>query len=804
MPSRDMTYGVHLKTRREGQQAYSATQRDLKAIEDHAKRMTDAFRKFGGEGTREMGKAQAGANRLAGAFERLGRSMQSGLGRAWVLLQRIGRGIERLLARAFVGGAVALGVFTAAVVAGGNAFADYEQQIANAVTVTGLIGDEALAAKSALSDLGLELAKTSRFAGADVGASFYDLASAGFTVEQTMAAMPGIIALAESTLSDLSFTTESVARTLTIFQLEGTESTRVANTFAAAISASMLQMYDLSEALSYGAPLAAGLGMSIEETVAALAMLSQGGILGSRAGTTLMGFLAELSTQEEKGLKILKKYGIEMADLDVKTRGFGAVLKTLTDAHVSAADAMELFGRRAGPGVLLFMQQGVREYDRMKERITGTNDAFRMQVLQNQTLQGAWRLLVSGIRDAKVEFGSGLNPVLSSVVGNLGKMVVRLRESDVFKRAGEALGTILKPVAEIGGGLGNKFIDWLMQSQDALAEKARELAQGIADWFTVPGEGGATGFQQFAADLNMIATAAWDLGKALAGASWEIIIAVMEKLWEKTPQIAAAMEGLIPRVDALVTRFETFLEGDGWEKLEGNIVKIANALDSLVQRPAWQQILMLVGLLMAPGFFGGLGGAAGKAVGGLLGRAGKGIGRLLGFGGKVAPVVGGKTLGPAAPIAKEVMGPALGGGRAPSLLGRALGGAGRLLGRVALPLGLAAHAYEGVQALRGGYQRGGWRGAASDYVNWIGPQAMPGGPLAWQVASRIGRWEYGLGRDLLGFGQPQAAMEAQAAGGYGTQTVIVIQTNDERRIGQIAQTEFDRLRGAQRRQLVRV
>lgn len=40
-----------------------------------------------------------------------------------------------------------------------------------------------------------------------------------------------------------------------------------------------------------------------------------------------------------------------------------------------------------------------------------------------------------------------------------------------------------------------------------------------------------------------------------------------------------------------------------------------------------------------------------------------------------------------------------------------------------------------------------------------------------------------------------------AEAGYGA--TIIIQTNDEGRIGQIAQDEYNRQRGAQRRQLVR-
>jgi hypothetical protein len=452
---------------------------------------------------------------------------------------------------------------------------------------------------------------------------------------------------------------------------------------------------------------------------------------------------------------------------------------------------MELFGRRAGPGVLLFMQQGSREFDRLKERVTGTNDAFRMQVLQNQTLQGSWRMFTSAVKDARVEFGQGLSPVLASVLGQLGKMIGRLRESDVFKRLGAALGTVLKPVAEIGGDLGSKFVDWLIRSQDLLAEKAAGVAQGIADWFTKANAGGKTGFQSFAADLLMVGKALWDLTKAIAGASWQVIIAAMEKMAEKAPEIADEILRMVPIMSDLADQVTKFLGNEEkWNRLEGNINRIGGALEWLAQNPIWPLLVWLFG----PGIAHGIGSAGAKGLGGV-------IGRLLGFGGKVAPPAAetvGRTLGPAAPVAQEVMGP-LGGiaRQAPRGLGL-LGRAGRLLGRVALPLGIAAHAYEGAQALRTGGVRG--------FGNWIGPQLPGMSPLSFGIAKRIGNWEYGLGRglyDRLTGGPEGSAMAGAAEGGYGTQAVIVINTNDETQIGQIAQREYDRARGAQRRQLVR-
>ena len=88
------------------------------------------------------------------------------------------------------------------------------------MTVTGLFGEELERAEAVMSRFAREVAARSTKTATDVANAYYALASAGLSVNEIMAATPGVIALAEATQSELGMTTELVTATLRHFALK--------------------------------------------------------------------------------------------------------------------------------------------------------------------------------------------------------------------------------------------------------------------------------------------------------------------------------------------------------------------------------------------------------------------------------------------------------------------------------------------------------------------------------------------------------------------------------------------------------
>lgn len=484
------------------------------------------------------------------------------LGRMAVSVLRSIRGlvggvIARLRTLALAG-AAALAAFAYAGTKAVNTYADFEQAVRNAMTVTGLFGRELERAEAIMSRFARQVAARSTKTATDVANAYYALASAGLSVNEIMAATPGVIALAEATQSELGMTTELVTATLRAFRLEATETNRVVNTFAAAISASPLNMERLAYSLQYAAPVAAAFGMTVEDTVAALAMLAKAGIYGSIAGTALRGMLTREEAPAEKAVKILREYGLTLRDVSVQQVGFANVLRNLRAAGVRPADVMQIFGLRAGPAVLALLRQGADEFVRIRQQITGTNFAFRLQALQLQTIQGQWKILRSQLEEARHSFGSAARGGVIFLLRALQGLVQSLRRVGIFRAAGTAfaamaaaLGAAFHAIAaqapQIQGAVA-ALAGVFVRLVSGAAQRAPTLVQRLGQFLArLP-----TYVSIAAQWLTAFASKAWRLFTAAIGKGVGYVILGLSWLSQKFGQAAAWLTAEWPRVSAMI------------------------------------------------------------------------------------------------------------------------------------------------------------------------------------------------------------------------------------------------------------
>ena len=301
---------------------------------------------------------------------------------------------------------VALG--TAAV----NVSQKFEQSMANAASVAGATGDE-LARMTALAR---EMGSKTVFSASDAADALYYMASAGYKVDQMAASIEATLNLASATQSDLAFTTDTVISALNQFGLEADQAERVTNVYAAAIGNSMANMDKLSNSMSYVGPVAHSLGYEIEEVTGALAVLYNAGYDGSTAGTSLRQSLVSLMNPTSAALGVFEELGLTYEDVNPATNDLATIIDRLGAAGMDTAQAMKVFGARAGPGMLALMSAGGDAVREMTESITGTNKASEMAATQLDTLQGQVKILKSEIEEIAISFGDVLIPIIRQFI----------------------------------------------------------------------------------------------------------------------------------------------------------------------------------------------------------------------------------------------------------------------------------------------------------------------------------------------------------------------------------------------------
>lgn len=157
-------------------------------------------------------------------------------------------------------------------------------------------------------------------------------------------ALRASIDLAAASDLELAAASELVAVSMAQYGLEAEDATGITDIFVKAADASQAEVSDLAVAMSYVGPTANAMNISIEDTATALAMLSEGGIKGSSAGTTLNRVLSDLNKTSPKAQEAMAALGIEMYDAEGKMKPLPELLAHLNEKLGEGGTITEVVG----------------------------------------------------------------------------------------------------------------------------------------------------------------------------------------------------------------------------------------------------------------------------------------------------------------------------------------------------------------------------------------------------------------------------------------------------------------------------
>lgn len=253
------------------------------------------------------------------------------------------------LIKGLVTAAAAMAIFKQAA----GAIADFEHELSQVRAVTQATEKEMRQMSDAAKEFGLK----TRFSAQEAASGMKLLGQAGFTTQQILAAMPGVLDLATAGELGLAEAADVTASALAGFRLRASESNRVADALAVGASKSNTSVADLGVAMKYVAPIAATMNKSVEEVTAALGVMSNAGIQGSMAGTGLRQILSSLASPTKEASDTLRAYGIAIDDVNPATQSLTHVIEALKKGGLDAAGAFEIFGDRGAPAILALTSQ---------------------------------------------------------------------------------------------------------------------------------------------------------------------------------------------------------------------------------------------------------------------------------------------------------------------------------------------------------------------------------------------------------------------------------------------------------------
>jgi TP901 family phage tail tape measure protein len=302
--------------------------------------------------------------------------------------------------------------------------AEFEQAMSHVEAVTHASAQAQLQLKNAALDAG---AKTV-FTATESANAIEELAKAGVSTSNILSGgLAGALALASAGDLGVADAAEIASSAMVQFNLSGDKATHVADLLAAGANKAQGSVADLGMGLSYVGPVAASMGVSIEQTTGALALFANNGILAERGGTALRGILLSLSSPSKRAAEELDKLGINLYDTQghfVGINGAAEQLRTkmsgLTEEQRNYSLGV-IFSNAQVTSANVLLKGGAAAVDDWTKKVNDQGYAAETARIKLDNLRGDVEKLGGALDNAFITSGQGgLSPFRVTVQGITG------------------------------------------------------------------------------------------------------------------------------------------------------------------------------------------------------------------------------------------------------------------------------------------------------------------------------------------------------------------------------------------------
>ncbi|BAU27636.1 TP901 family phage tail tape measure protein [Aneurinibacillus soli] len=419
----------------------------------------------------------------------------------------------------------------------------------------GAIADASGSDLERLKQKALELGASTSKSATEVAQGMEMMATKGYNTNQIIAAMPGVIAAAEASGEDMALVADTVSSALNAFGLEASKSTHVADVLAMAANKTAAGVEDMQYTFKYAAPVAKTLGMSLEELAASAGIMSNAGIKGETAGTTLRGALLNLVDPSKEVSKVMDGLNLKVTDSKGNMLPFVSIieqLKTKTQGMGNAqrdAALATLFGKEAVSGMIALIEAGsakIQELTRSLENSGGASKEAADKMKDN--LAGALQELQGAFETAQISIGDALAPAVRVVAEHIQKIMDAFNNlspaTQKFIAIGAAISAAVLGIVAVFGlvvaGIGT-FISAFGAISGVIASVTGAIA-GISFAPIIAGVAAVVA-------VGVLLYKNWDIVKAKAMEVWGII----------GPYVTSAMTTIKSAITQAMTAVNTFV-----------------------------------------------------------------------------------------------------------------------------------------------------------------------------------------------------------------------------------------------------
>lgn len=420
-----------------------------------------------------------------------------------------------------------------------------------------------------LSAAAKEMGATTKYSATQAGEALNYLALAGYSVENSVKALPTVLNVAAAGGIDLAYASDMITDSMSALGLEMSDLTGFSDKLAKTSQKSNTSVAQLGEAILTVGGTAKSLAGGVDELNTMLGLIADNGIKGAEGGTALRNIILSLSAPTDTAAAALKELNVQAFDSDGNLRELSDVFGDLNTALAPLTDEEKtqflnkIFNKvdlKAVNAILGATLKRVDEtstrFDELRGYIEDCDGAAaQMAETMSDNLEGDMQILNSSLEAVGVstyeKFSGPMREAVQEITGIFDELNEKINGElgDKLETLAEKLGDIAVQAAEFAVDEGiPKLIDalgWICDHGDELLNAAETAGAMVIAYKGLSAANTAvTAIKNTAAAMSTAATAAEGLGIAMNAVPWVALITLavgagvaIKNQWEREKEL---------------------------------------------------------------------------------------------------------------------------------------------------------------------------------------------------------------------------------------------------------------------------
>lgn len=342
----------------------------------------------------------------------------------------------------------------------------------------------------------------------EIADQYTNLIKRGYDSKSALGAMKDELEATRATGDEFSDVVDSASQALDAFGLRTSDTAqmaknthRVLNAMAYSADLTATGFKDLSTAMAYVSAPAKQAGWDIEQTSAAIGMLSNAGVEGSQAGTGLRKVIVSLTKPTKGASEALKEAGLSVKDfqdksgqlkpvdeifksINQKVAGWGSAKKGAFFKAIFGATGMQaasILAQTAG-GLKDNDDQLTQLINNSRKAEEGSGYVHQLAQKNMQTTKMQLERLKMTFQDLAINMGKQMLPAINNVADAFSKWSVSKDGQDAIKGISSAVGDVANAVSKHSKDIMG-FFSGIVQGAKTASKWIGNITKSVSDFF---------------------------------------------------------------------------------------------------------------------------------------------------------------------------------------------------------------------------------------------------------------------------------------------------------------------------------